>query len=853
MTFLIVVGMLLLLYAFMRLSARVTELGERLRVYEETSQVVSRPAVAHTEEWEEPAAVSSVHYTPVTFSDVAAGVSMPVPPPPSPQGTSLYTPAAYQSMSQNSQPEPEFFLVTWFKEQTLIKIGALIFFLGVVWFVSYSMSRNWIPASTPVYLGLCIAVGCYVAGVWRREFELVQYIVLTTLGTGVVLATVCTAQFVYHPALFPAAIALVLMFMSLVYTVRVSLEVQAEWLTIASALAGFFVPYVLDVTTSNVLLFVYLFIITSGLSLVVFFTRWRVLSLVLVVGCSLFELSAATDKMPGHINASALWFFMVLFAGLFTATTTVSLFRSAEPEPVDITLLLIVGLLYAYGAHTLSLFPSLAFFAAAFLLAGVGYVLSGMEAPKRVVAVYVCFASALWLLGTGQIFTNHTELMAVAFTVEITAAFLLLSGLRLSERAVYLSLASFAIPFFITLPLLYTASWNAGIWHADALVTTLLAFALLGSALWVLERPQIRREAWAMPIAGTFASVGFLYTLLLLMQVAVSSVEFGSVFGYVLWFGFMYLCFYYTLGTKLSTVWSGVVFVSMLMPIFLSIKSIASPAWDTDGVLHPDAIGVYTILGFCTLVTIFCFLTYRYTQNLAYKTFTISALIVTTLYSFLVVDVFWHALFTDETAVVLTYCSYALILYGLFIASFKSLTPQKYTYMVTIAGVLPVLMSLSSMRIAVWGGSILQPQAAGLYVMTALLVVMGIRFLSTLSDDEAAVLFARRFGVALLVGAGIYATIIIWLISHVLFSLESMAVTIALLVYTVAGLGLYVEGSRRAVASIKYSGMSLLAVVVLHLGLVDVWQMTDQLPRIGTFLGIGFMFMLAALLEKKKI
>ena len=50
---------------------------------------------------------------------------------------------------------------------------------------------------------------------------------------------------------------------------------------------------------------------------------------------------------------------------------------------------------------------------------------------------------------------------------------------------------------------------------------------------------------------------------------------------------------------------------------------------------------------------------------------------------------------------------------------------------------------------------------------------------------------------------------------------------------------------------IKYAGMTLLAVVVVRLGVVEVWVM-DILWRIVTFLGIGLLFMLAALLEKKK-
>lgn len=136
--------------------------------------------------------------------------------------------------------------------------------------------------------------------------------------------------------------------------------------------------------------------------------------------------------------------------------------------------------------------------------------------------------------------------------------------------------------------------------------------------------------------------------------------------------------------------------------------------------------------------------------------------------------------------------------------------------------------------------------------MTALMIIIGLRFLTYTTEDEAEKGIVRRFAVTLFALSGIFSTIIVWLIAHVLSPDEGMAVTIALFVYTIVGLGLYIEGSRRVSVALKYSGMSLLVVVIARLGLIDVWTM-EILWRIATFLGIGILFMLAALLEKKKI
>ena len=121
------------------------------------------------------------------------------------------TPMSTQT-STDTAPN-EFILYTWFKEQTLIKIGALIFFLGAVWFVSYAISQGWIPVFVRILLGLMVALIIYALGVWRKSQNEGQYIVLTVLGTGIVLVTVYCAQFLF--LLFAAPVALVIMVASI--------------------------------------------------------------------------------------------------------------------------------------------------------------------------------------------------------------------------------------------------------------------------------------------------------------------------------------------------------------------------------------------------------------------------------------------------------------------------------------------------------------------------------------------------------------------------------------------------------------------------------------------------------------
>jgi uncharacterized membrane protein len=63
---------------------------------------------------------------------------------------------------------------------------------------------------------------------------------------------------------------------------------------------------------------------------------------------------------------------------------------------------------------------------------------------------------------------------------------------------------------------------------------------------------------------------------------------------------------------------------------------------------------------------------------------------------------------------------------------------------------------------------------------------------------------------------------------------------------------MYVYGSSNKNQQVKYGGMALLIIVVLRLGFYEIWVM-EMFWRIVTFLGIGALFMLAALLERKPV
>ena len=97
--------------------------------------------------------------------------------------------------------DSNFPLVDWFREQTLIKVGAIIFFLGAAWFVGLAFEENWISPLGRIVLGLALGVLVALIGYTRATVDRIQYLTLTALGAGVVIATVYASQFAFAPDL----------------------------------------------------------------------------------------------------------------------------------------------------------------------------------------------------------------------------------------------------------------------------------------------------------------------------------------------------------------------------------------------------------------------------------------------------------------------------------------------------------------------------------------------------------------------------------------------------------------------------------------------------------------------------
>ncbi len=736
--------------------------------------------------------------------------------------------------------EKEFFLVSWFKENTLIKVGSVIFFLGAVWLVSYAFISDWISPLFIILLGLLLALLSYIIGYFRFGVSVSQYVILTALGTGIVCATIFTAQII--STFFTPVLSLLLLVLSFLYTMYVAWQTNTKKLAMAIGIAGLLVPPLVGVATEATWLLLYLLVLTVGLLFVGLKMELRAVTLLLVLGVTVYEIG-----LFDFTNPNLLWFFVVVFSGLFFASVTLSFVKSRIPETLDVLTLGITSLVFVIFASEIALSSGLATFIATVVISLTGYQLAIRNYPLSITAVYVAFASIFLLVATSFVFSGYTEVLA--YVIEITFVFFVATYIGLPGRVVRLIAFCYLLPFFLSLNSFGSSAWENGIWHTDSLVILAVAFSLISSAIWLVQKRTLTVYGWSASLAKIFGVVGLFYIFGVVAQFisAIFPPETEIVMMYVSWIALIVALILFTVRLKLENSVPIFLSLTLALPVFVSFDSFNSHLW-TNGVIHIHGFGVAVVSIFLILTTLLFTQLFCVDYNQQVKRILGLMIILTIGYVFLVLGFVYDAILPYQISAVATYMSYMIILYGL-IALFVLLRVNtNWLGKALLVLVYPLLMSTGSFSLSGWQRQDMA-EALGLFLVITILVLiaLGLRryYHSENTEIHKKVLDWSK---VIFITASVFAVGYLWSLSHSVLQGEK-AVTLALFIYTVVGLFLYQYGRRFGKSELRYAGQLLLVFVVLRLILVDIWEM-ELLWRIVTFLGIGILFIGTALFEK---
>jgi len=807
---------------------------QKLSSQQSQSEILHNPSVAtNAAEKVRPQSISAGLSPIPTPPDTNAQFAPPAPTP-LPQPVPVY--------SESVDPTQPFFLYTWFKDYTLIKIGSIIFFFGAAWFVSYAFEQNWIPPLLRFFLGLVLAVVIYMIGFMRRQIESLQYIVLTALGSAIVFVTVLAAQFSFVPALLPELVSLFILLVAISYTLWVAYETDTEWLAVTAVVAALFAPqFTGSQPTSPVPFLSYLFVIASGFGVVVLATVWRYVSLTLVAGVGMYLLSISTMPEQGAIT----WFFAVLFSALFLGLTTTSVLRNRVPVFIDGVTLLGTGLLFVYFVHTQALVPELAVFVAAAVTALVGYVARQREADPAAVLLYASISVISVFVGTAYLFDGFSA--TFFFALESVALVYFAMRYAFLKRTIMLAASTLLLPFVLGIEALFDSAWNTGIIHTPALAVVTVSAGLVAIGSYMFITAERAKLAWLRSLAQTtlFAWYGFTTVLLIVVARSLAVMTAGDV---LLWSLILLLVLSVLItvailsrpGVRNFTLWTYVMPIGAATGVLL--QSGAEELFTiTDMFVSSVMLGtllvimaVYGLLGKQHQLEednyssyIFLWLSFLFTS--AWFTILLGTLL------------------SPSLTLTLSSVMFAALTYVITNALLRLEVRFDRIVPFLVALFVPAIGLLPSLSLRGWSDGILSIGAVSLYAYITLIVMMGVTLYHYANDRSNVT--AKTFSSTLLIVGGLFSFVLVWVITHTITSSAVIAVTAALFTYTIVGLLTYVYGKRTNQLMCVRAGYLLLTAVVVRLGLVDVWDM-DPFWRIITFLGIGALFIAAALLER---
>lgn len=210
----------------------------------------------------------------------------------------------------------------WLKEDWLMKLGAVLVFLGLIWFISATMLA--VGENVRITAGLLIGAGLLGYGFRRIQSFVNQGSIFTVLGAGVVHLSVFVARTEYD--MFPPIVALFIMLTASVFVALIAVRFRVRMLAFCGLILASLVPLLVHSSTNYVGLFSYLAIIVLGTLWVVLVTEWRDLLLGALAILSLYSIPHWSGM--AHVDMDILLLFAYGFTAIFFSANIVGFLRA---------------------------------------------------------------------------------------------------------------------------------------------------------------------------------------------------------------------------------------------------------------------------------------------------------------------------------------------------------------------------------------------------------------------------------------------------------------------------------------------------------------------------------------------
>jgi uncharacterized membrane protein len=401
----------------------------------------------------------------------------------------------------------------WFKEDWLLKLGALLLLIGFGWLTSYAFMNNWIGPMGRIAFGIIAGLVFVVLGWWRIKKYIHQGGIFLVLGSTVILLTVFAGREIYD--FFTPISALAIMFISTAFVALASVKYSSNSLALSSLILAGIAPLLVRVSSlGDIWLFSYLFVVTLGAVWIVTMTGKRELT---IAALSIFAIYSIPHFSPfNNSEMSTLLLFAYAFATLFFITNTLGIIKLREKNITYDTitafgngLLLLVWISVGAGDEWKSLIMSfwmVVFSVGAFAV----FVITKKREP-----FYVYAGVGVAMLAAATAVELNGAALTIAYTIEVgllsLISYLLLKDIKIIDKLSFL----FVGPIILSLSSMDSGLWSNGFINKDFFVLLVLSVVLsaLGAFFFVSVPNDEQKET---KISSRFIVAGSMYIYILL-------------------------------------------------------------------------------------------------------------------------------------------------------------------------------------------------------------------------------------------------------------------------------------------------------------------------------------------------
>lgn len=377
--------------------------------------------------------------------------------------------------------------INWLREDWLMKLGAFLLILALVWFVTFAFVNNWIGPVGRISLGLLFGVGILAFGHFVIPKRKVPGEVLVVTGMVMLLATIFSGLTFYD--FFGAIPSLIMMALVVFLVTTIAIVRNTKALAVVAVVGAAFVPILVDrIFSFEEIVLSYILLVDLGVLLVVLLRGWRILVLLSFLITAIFGSLMFFEL---YDNDLLIWLFMGLFYFLFLISNVFAILHNKKVTWGDFA---VAGL-----NSTIMLLWIIEFVPEVWqsiVLSGVALVsiisvylmYRQMKILKK--SVYLYGAVALFFVGAATAVELQGMALTIAFFIEIFLGVVLtLYGLR-DKNAAEVTSMLFTIPLIMLVSggsIDYSQWSNVSIFN-EHFFAMLIGILTVGSAAYFLRK-----------------------------------------------------------------------------------------------------------------------------------------------------------------------------------------------------------------------------------------------------------------------------------------------------------------------------------------------------------------------------